>query len=118
MGRPTRRAGQPATSCFVSLQIGDRRKVIAVIGDRVAQYAGGATPVVTDPVPFTEMPLRYERAYGGTDVFSDLKIPVSVPTKSAGPWVRGCEYLQEHSTTCRCQTWKILACRLRQTDSA
>jgi hypothetical protein len=24
---------------------------------------------VTDPEPFTEMPLRYERAYGGTDVF-------------------------------------------------
>jgi hypothetical protein len=76
--------GKPVASSFVSLQIGDRRKVITVTGDRVAQYAGRATPVVTDPVPFTEMPLRYERAYGGTDVFSDLKTVYPYPRNPLG----------------------------------
>lgn len=76
--------GQPAASCFVSLQIADTRKSLAVTGDRVAQYAGGATPVVTDPVPFTEMPLRYEYAYGGTDVFSDVKMVYPYPRNPLG----------------------------------
>jgi hypothetical protein len=76
--------GEPVASSFVSLQIGDRRKVITVTGDRVAHYARGATPVVTDPVPFTEMPLRYERAYGGTDVFSDLKTVYPYPRNPLG----------------------------------
>ena len=76
--------GAPTDSCVVSLQVNDRRKSIAVIGDRIASYAGGGTPAVTDPVPFTEMDLRYELAYGGTDVFSDLKIPYPYPRNPLG----------------------------------
>jgi hypothetical protein len=76
--------GAPATSCFVSLQVADRRKSIAVIGDRVARYAGGGVPVFTDPMPFTDMPLRYELAYGGIDVYSDLKIPYPYPRNPLG----------------------------------
>jgi hypothetical protein len=76
--------GRPTTSCLVSLQVGDRRKAIAVVGDRVAQYAGGGAPVVTDPVKFSEMELRYERAYGGTDVYSDLKTLYPYPRNPLG----------------------------------
>jgi hypothetical protein len=76
--------GVPTPSCLVSLQVDDRRTSIAVIGDRVAQYAGGGPPVVTDPVPFAMMELRYERAYGGTDVYSDLKIPYPYPRNHLG----------------------------------
>ena len=76
--------GRPTTSCTVSLQVGERRKSIQVIGDRVARYAGGAPPVVTDPVPFTAMELRYERAYGGTDVYSDVKITYPYPRNPLG----------------------------------
>lgn len=76
--------GEPVASCVVSLQVGEMRKSMRVTGDRVAEYAGGATPVVTDPEPFDEMPLRYERAYGGTDVFSDLKTLYPYPRNPLG----------------------------------
>lgn len=76
--------GTPATACSVGLQVADRRKVLFVVGDRRAEYAGGGPPVFTDPVPFTTMPLRYERAYGGIDVYSDLKIPYPYPRNLLG----------------------------------
>jgi hypothetical protein len=76
--------GAPASSCIVSLQVADRRREILVVGDRTAHYAGGGAPTVTEPVPFTEMPLRYELAYGGTDVHSDIKIPYPYPRNPLG----------------------------------
>jgi hypothetical protein len=76
--------GSPTTSCLAALQVGDRRKTIAVIGDRVVRYASGRAPVFTDPEPFSEMPLQYELAYGGIDVFSDLKIPYPYPRNPLG----------------------------------
>jgi hypothetical protein len=76
--------GVPTRSCLTSVQVGERRKVIQVIGDRVARYADGGQPAVTDPVPFTTMELRYERAYGGTDVYSDLKVPYPYPRNRIG----------------------------------
>jgi hypothetical protein len=72
------------TSCNVSLQVGDVRKSFVVVGDRVAQYAAGAAPIVTDPEPFTKMPLQYELAYGGTDVFSDVKTVYPYPRNPLG----------------------------------
>ena len=76
--------GSPTSSCIVSLQVEDRRKSIVVIGNRVALYSGGAAPDVTDPEPFTEMDLRYELAYGGTDVYSNLKVPYFYPRNPLG----------------------------------
>lgn len=75
--------GAPRASFPVSLQVGDRRKVIQVIGDRVARYTGGV-PAVTEPKPVSTMELRYERAYGGIDVFSDLKVPYPYPRNRLG----------------------------------
>jgi len=76
--------GAAATSCQVSLQVGERFKSIRVIGDRVARYADSGTPVFTDPEPFTSMELRYERAYGGTDVYSDPKVVYPYPSNPLG----------------------------------
>ncbi|HMF97684.1 MAG TPA: DUF2169 domain-containing protein [Vicinamibacterales bacterium] len=76
--------GSPTTSCVVALQVNDRRKAISVVGDRFAQYNGGGTPVMSDPEPFFKMDLRYELAYGGTDVYSDLKIPYPYPRNPLG----------------------------------
>jgi hypothetical protein len=76
--------GEPTTSCVVALQVGDRRKTIDVIGDRFAQFVQDGEPVFTDPEPFTQMPLRYEFAYGGTDVFSDLKVVYPYPRNPLG----------------------------------
>ena len=54
-----------------------------MIGDRVCRHSAGGDPVFGDPKPFTEMPLRYERAYGGVDVESDHRA-VSIPAESLG----------------------------------
>jgi len=76
--------GGPTRSCMVALQVGERRKDIQVIGDRVARYAEGRAPVFTDPEPFATMELRYERAYGGTDVYSDMRVPYPYPRNPLG----------------------------------
>jgi hypothetical protein len=76
--------GAPAEACVATVQVGEYRKSITVIGDRVARYVAGGTPVFTDPVPFVAMELRYERAYGGTDVYSDLKTPYPYPRNPLG----------------------------------
>ena len=66
-----------------SLQVGERRKIVRVFGDREARWTGGR-PVFTDPVPFTSMDVSYERAYGGIDVFSDVKVPYPYPRNPLG----------------------------------
>jgi hypothetical protein len=76
--------GVARKTCSASLQIGDRRKTVHVIGDRQARYVGGAEPTLTEPSSFTTMELRYERAYGGTDVYSDVKIPYPYPRNPLG----------------------------------
>jgi hypothetical protein len=75
--------GEPTRMCSASLQFNERRKVLNVIGDRVARYNGGR-PTFTDPTPFLTMQLRYERAYGGTDVFSDPRLPYPYPRNPLG----------------------------------
>lgn len=67
--------GQPARALIASLSVGQRRKDVLVVGDRVCRYRDGGEPVFTDPEPFTTMDLRYERAYGGFDIYSDPKVP-------------------------------------------
>jgi hypothetical protein len=63
-----------ARTLMVSIEVGTIRKEILVIGDRVARFTGGA-PSFAEPQPFLEMDLRYERAYGGADIYSDRKLP-------------------------------------------
>jgi len=63
--------GTPAHEIIASVVVGSARKDIVVIGDRTAHHRVRGTPVFSDPLPFTEMPVRYERAYGGVDVRSD-----------------------------------------------
>ena len=53
--------GKPTTSCPVSVAVANRRKVVAVYGDRTWDTLAG----VTDPQPFVEMPLQFERALAG-----------------------------------------------------
>jgi hypothetical protein len=58
--------GRAATQVDVSLSIGQVRKTIRALGDRVWR-AGAAGAEMSDPKPFTRMPLVWERAYGGSD---------------------------------------------------
>lgn len=56
--------GRSTTALKVELRVGRCHKTVLVIGDRVWQRRlGSVTP--SEPAPFTSMPLRYERAFGG-----------------------------------------------------
>lgn len=48
----------------VAMQVGDLRKQIRVFGDRVWRRGQ-----VSEPVPFSSIPLTHENAFGGTDHF-------------------------------------------------
>src|SRR5690625_7103733 len=45
----------------VKLSVGSRSKTVRVFGDRIWQQG-----VMSDPQPFSVMPLIYEKAYGGS----------------------------------------------------
>ena len=60
------------------LRVGDSKKLVAVLGDRVWR---GSNP--TPPQPFVSIPLVYERAYGGSytageRLFCEERNPVGV----------------------------------------
>lgn len=77
--------GQSVATLMVSLRIGDAYKELILIGDRMAGYISKrSAPIFTDPLPFDKMELRYERAYGGVDVFSDPKVACIYPRNHLG----------------------------------
>lgn len=58
--------GNPLTEMTVGIKVGNVRKVARVRGDR--RWSKGLSgQSATDPVPFVEMPLIWERAFGGMD---------------------------------------------------
>ena len=76
--------GEPVTSCVVALQVGEQRKEVLVLGDRVARFVKDEVPRFTEPTPFITMELRYERAYGGIDIYSDKRLPYPYPRNPLG----------------------------------
>lgn len=77
--------GRETTECLTALQIGERRKQILVTGDRSARFTSASSPpAFTDPQPFVDMGLRYERAYGGIDVYSDMSTQYPYPRNPRG----------------------------------
>ncbi len=67
--------GEPTTSFTASVQVGTVRKDILVMGDRVCRFRDGGPPAFSDPEPLTSIEVRYDRAYGGMDIYSDPKLP-------------------------------------------
>ena len=59
--------GGPAQVVDAELQMPGLTRTVRVYGDRTIQWHNG-TPKFSKPVPFDQMPLRYDRAYGGCDV--------------------------------------------------
>src|SRR5262245_46951474 len=57
-------AGRPALARRVTFAVGQWSKTLTVFGDRVWQRRGLAQ-MPSDPIPFTSVPLTYERAFGG-----------------------------------------------------
>lgn len=62
--------GRQVTRLRAGLRVGPMEKLFDVVGDRVWQ--AGLTGVgVSAPQPFTEMPISYDRAFGGADRYSE-----------------------------------------------
>jgi hypothetical protein len=76
--------GIPVTSCMVSLQVGDRRKQLLVLGDRVSRFVERGMPTFVEPSPFMSMDLRYELSYGGIDVYSNKVTAYPYPRNPMG----------------------------------
>jgi len=61
------RAPRPITEMLVEVSVAERQTTLRVVGDRVWRRDGRPS----EPEPFTEMPLVWERAYGGVHATSD-----------------------------------------------
>jgi len=75
---------RPVTHLDAAVEIGGTKKQIRVIGDRCCEYLQGRPPRFLEPKPFTEMEIRYERAYGGTDTNSNPDMMVLYPRNPKG----------------------------------
>jgi hypothetical protein len=77
--------GKPIPYMDVGIQLdGAGRKLIRVIGDRKCAFRPGLPPLFTEPQSFTEMEIRYENAYGGTDARSNPDMPFPYPRNPLG----------------------------------
>lgn len=61
--------GGTVTQVDVTLRVGPLRKTVRVFGDRQWETKG-QTVRISEPKPFTSLPLVYERAFGGSDLTS------------------------------------------------
>jgi uncharacterized protein YjbI with pentapeptide repeats len=52
--------GEPKPACAVRVKLGSVDKKLYVMGDRFWHFSGPS-----EPIPFTEMPITFERAFGG-----------------------------------------------------
>ena len=58
--------GEPVRRLQAACRVGGHVKKLQVLGDRKCTWRRGQV-IIPDPEPFTEMPLSYTRAYGGSD---------------------------------------------------
>ncbi|WP_455203661.1 DUF2169 domain-containing protein [Kaarinaea lacus] len=56
--------GEAVTQCDVSFQVGERRRLLRVFGNRYWQHTIGSG-AISEPTRFLEMPIIYENAFGG-----------------------------------------------------
>lgn len=68
VGKAYAPGGRPVSECLVTFAVGKWNKTIRVIGNRVWR-AGFRSwfAALSEPEPFTSMPVSYEYAYGGAD---------------------------------------------------
>ena len=76
--------GRPVAVLDVGIRVGPLDRTLRVVGDRrwVLRSPEQPEPVITPPAPFTQMPLTYDRAFGGVDeaALADAQ------RKGAAPW--------------------------------
>ena len=81
--------GRPTQRVMVGLQIGNWRKSVVVLGDRVWRNAGVAY-IASQPTSFVRMPISYDNAFGGTD--DRPRDPVNYHQYPPNPVGRGWHY--------------------------
>ncbi|MGD9240142.1 MAG: DUF2169 domain-containing protein [Desulfobacterales bacterium] len=59
--------GEPVSASEVSVRIGPMDKTLYVFGDRFWRRKRGILQAISDPLPFTEMDVSYQNAFGGPD---------------------------------------------------
>jgi hypothetical protein len=85
IGKAYAPGGQPVQAMDAGIQVdGAGRKLLRIFGDRKCTYRLGYSPAFSEPAPFTEMELRYERAFGGKDLHSLPGIPFHYPRNPMG----------------------------------
>jgi len=65
-GRAVAPEGRPATKARVRLKVSTIDKTLDIWGERRI-YRGGTGLAMTEPHPFLDMPMKWERSYGGWD---------------------------------------------------
>jgi uncharacterized protein YjbI with pentapeptide repeats len=70
--------GKSRQGCMVTFQVGNRKKRLAVFGNR---YWGRLGQFITDPEPFTSIELKYENSYGG-EGFDKNPVGKGIPKSS------------------------------------
>jgi hypothetical protein len=90
--------GYPVESMVVAMSVGEVRRELVVTGDRAWVISGDSAPFPTRPLPFTSLPLTYERAFGGKqlaqiDAASEFEVfdPINPHGRGfdAASWARG-----------------------------
>ena len=66
---------KPVQSFSAGIIVGERKKVVRLIGHRVCHFRPGLAPVFSEPAVLSDLELRYEFAYGGVDIYSDIRVP-------------------------------------------
>jgi hypothetical protein len=84
IGRALAPGGKAVQQLDVSIEVAEHRKTVRVSGDRHCLYRRNSVPAFTEPELFTEMPIQYERAYGGKDVKSNPEEPFYYPRNYLG----------------------------------
>jgi hypothetical protein len=84
IGKAHAPGGKPVEQLRPFLQVGEHHKELLVTGDRVCNFQEGGLPSFGAPVPFTEMPLTYDRAYGGVDIHSNFDLAYPYPRNPLG----------------------------------
>ena len=84
VGKAYAPGARPTSTMKVSVYLGAYRKELLIVGDRRCEFRPGRPPVWSDPLPFAEMEIRYERAYGGSDERSLSGMPFSYPRNPIG----------------------------------
>jgi len=75
---------EPVTSLLAMVRVGDFSRQVLVSGDRVWVTSGDGHLVPSAPRPFSEMPMDWSRAFGGTATLMGEPVPFPLNPKGIG----------------------------------